>query len=225
MTKPTEGQKRIPKNPIHFKVSLDEEQKKAKALILEKDITIVMGQPGTGKSLLISQIALDLLFTHQVKKIIVTRPIVTVGEDLGFLPGDKEAKLAPYIEGVLDHMIKLCGEDKKILKMIEEREMEVGPIGFVRGRNFENAVVICEEAQNATDHQLKALQTRICPGTKLIFSGDLNQVDLKHKEQSGFPFMIEHLSKLPGYGLVELFNNHRLPIVRLINDTYKKYGK
>ena len=106
------AQKRKPKNPIKFQVSLNEEQKQAKSTILENKITVLRGQAGSGKSMLAAQAALDLLFKHEVEKVILTRPAVTSGEEIGFLPGDKDAKLAPYTAAIYDNMYRLYNKEK-----------------------------------------------------------------------------------------------------------------
>ena len=108
--------KRKPKNPIKFQVSLNEEQKQAKSTILENKITVLRGQAGSGKSMLAAQAALDLLFKHEVEKVILTRPAVTSGEEIGFLPGDKDAKLAPYTAAIYDNMYRYITKKKLIMK-------------------------------------------------------------------------------------------------------------
>ena len=106
-----QGVKRL-KNPIRFQVSLNEEQKEAKSVIIENKVTVLKGGAGSGKSMLAAQVALDLLFSKSVEKIILTRPAVTSGEDLGFLPGDKDAKLAPYTAAIYDNMYRLYNKEK-----------------------------------------------------------------------------------------------------------------
>jgi len=120
------SQKRKPKNPIKFQVSLNEEQKEAKSIILANKITVLKGQAGSGKSLVAAQVALDMLFKRDVEKIILTRPAVTSGEEIGYLPGDKDAKLAPYTAAIYDQMYRLYNKEK-IDKEVSEGRIEVIP--------------------------------------------------------------------------------------------------
>jgi phosphate starvation-inducible PhoH-like protein len=204
-----------PKNAIKFAITLNSEQKEAKEKILSSKITFLKGQAGSGKSLLAAQIALDLLFKKEVKKIILTRPVVTAGEEIGFLPGDKDAKLAPYTASIYDNMYKLYNKEK-IDKEISEGNIEVVPIGFMRGRNFSDCLVVIDESQNITQNQLELIVTRLCIGAKMIFVGDNSQIDLKDKRQSGFDWMSKKLSFIEGIKTIVLKANHRDPIVEEI---------
>ena len=149
--------KREIKNPIKFQVSLTEEQKQAKALIMQNKITVLKGQAGSGKSMVAAQVALDALFRRDVEKIILTRPAVTSGEDLGFMPGDKDAKLAPYTAAIYDNMYRLYPKDKIDKELIEGR-IEVIPVAFMRGRNLTNCFVVVDEGQNVTDKQMELIK-------------------------------------------------------------------
>lgn len=211
-------QKPKPKNPIKFSISLNSEQKEAKERILNSKITFLKGQAGSGKSLLAAQIALDLLFKKEVEKIILTRPVVTAGEEIGFLPGDKDAKLAPYTASIYDNMYRLYNKEK-IDKEILEGNIEVVPIGFMRGRNFSDCVVVIDESQNITQNQLELIITRLCVNSKMIFVGDNSQIDLKDKRQSGFDYMSKKLSFIKGIQSIALKTNHRDPIVEEIINT------
>lgn len=211
-----------PKNPIKFAVILNEEQKIAKEKIINSKITFLKGQAGSGKSLLAAQVALDFLFKGEVKKIVLTRPVVTAGEEIGFLPGDKDAKLAPYTASIYDNMYRLYNKEK-IDKEIAEGNIEVVPIGFMRGRNFSDCLVVIDESQNITQTQLELIITRLCTGAKMIFVGDNSQIDLKDKRQSGFDWMSKKLSFLEGISTIILKTNHRDPIVeeilKVLNDS------
>lgn len=215
-------QKRKPKNPIKFQVTLNEEQKEAKAIILANKITVLKGGAGSGKSMVAAQVALDLLFTHQVEKIILTRPAVTSGEELGFMPGDKDAKLAPYTAAIYDNMYRLYSKDK-IDKEIAEGRIEVIPVAFMRGRNLSNCCVVVDEGQNITHRQMELILGRICEGSKMIICGDTAQVDLKDKKQSGFHFICSNLATIPGFAVVTLKINHRDPIVEEILKVYNDH--
>jgi len=213
------NQKRKPKNPIQFKISLNEEQKEAKQKILENTITVLRGQAGSGKSLVAAQVALDLLFKRDIEKIIIARPTVTAGEDIGFLPGSKEDKLAPFTAPVFDNMNRLY-DKAKIDKCVEEGQIEIIPLGFIRGRNFTDCLIILDEGQNVTDSQMQLILTRMCHGSKMIICGDGHQIDLKDKKQSGFDYICRSMKEIDGFEVVTLKTNHRHPIVEDILKVY-----
>jgi phosphate starvation-inducible PhoH-like protein len=219
--KPT-GSKKL-KHPIKFNIALNEEQKIAKEKILNSKVAFLKGAAGSGKSMLAAQIALDLLFRKEIEKVILTRPAVTAGEDIGFLPGSKDDKLAPYTASIYDNMYRLYSKDK-IDKELAEGNIEVIPIGFMRGRNFSNCCVIIDESQNVTQNQLELIITRLCSGARMIFVGDTAQIDLKDKKQSGFDFMSRILSTISGINSICLTTNHRDPIVEEILQTLKGYN-
>jgi phosphate starvation-inducible PhoH-like protein len=214
--------KRKPKGPIKFNISLNEEQKVAKAKILENTITILRGKAGSGKSLLAANVALDLLFSKEIEKIIITRPTVVAGQDIGFLPGDVNEKLAPFTAPVYENMHRLYNKEK-IEKCIVEGEIEIVPVSFMRGRNFTNCLVVVDEAQNLTDNQTELLLTRICDGSKMIFCGDSAQIDLKDRKTSGFDVVCKHMKDVTGFNVVTLEKNHRHPIVDEILEVYKTF--
>ena len=214
--------KRKPKGPIKFKLQLNEEQKVAKSEALNSTVTVLKGKAGSGKSLLAANIALDLLFRKEIEKIIITRPTVVAGEDIGFLPGDINDKLAPFTAPVYENMHRLY-DKTKIEKCIEEGLIEIVPISFMRGRNFTDCLVVVDESQNLTDTQTELILTRICNGSRVIFCGDNAQIDLKYKKDSGFDFMCKHMSSIEGFKLVTLKQNHRHIIVDSILDVYKSF--
>ena len=206
-------EKRKPKTPIKFNISLDEEQKKAKAKILDSTISIINGKAGSGKSTLAAQIALDLLFNNEKERIIVTRAMVVSGdEEIGFLPGGKDEKLAPFTTPVYDCMNRLYKKDK-IEAMIQNGEIEVVPFAWMRGRSFSNCIIIVDEAQNATKLQMELVLTRIDKGTKVILCGDQRQIDLKNKKQSVFAKLKDKFVNRKGYNVIDLKVNYRDPIV------------
>lgn len=210
------------KNPIKFQISLNEEQKEAKAVIMNSKITVLKGGAGSGKSMLAAQVALDLLFSGVVEKIILTRPAVTSGEDLGFLPGDKDAKLAPYTAAIYDNMYRLYNKEK-IDKEILEGHIEVIPLAFMRGRNLSKCCIVLDEGQNVTNNQMELILGRICIGSKMIICGDTAQIDLKDKKQSGFKFICDNLNTIDGFSVVTLKTNHRDPIVADILKVYSDF--
>jgi phosphate starvation-inducible PhoH-like protein len=222
MTDTNSISKKSPKNPIKFLIPLNEEQKQAKSIILDNKITVLRGQAGSGKSMLAAQIALDLLFRKDIDRIILTRPAVTSGEDIGFLPGTKEDKLAPYTAAIYDNMYRLYNKEKIDKELIDGR-IEVIPLAFMRGRNLSNCLVVVDEAQNITNRQMELLLGRICVGTKMIICGDAAQIDLKDRKMSGFHFICTNFKEVPGFEVVTLKTNHRDPIVENILEIYKAH--
>jgi phosphate starvation-inducible PhoH-like protein len=222
MTNTSSSAKRQPKNPIRFQVQLNEEQKDAKQVILNSKITVLRGQAGSGKSLIAAQVALDLLFRKEVEKIILTRPAVTSGEEIGYLPGDKDAKLAPYTAAIYDNMYRLYSKDK-IDKEISEGNIEVIPLAFMRGRNLTNCCVVVDEGQNITHRQMELVLGRMCHGSRMIICGDVAQIDLKDKKLSGFNFICTNFKEVPGFSVITLKTNHRDPIVERILEIYKAH--
>jgi phosphate starvation-inducible PhoH-like protein len=213
--------KRKPKNPIKFKIQLNEEQKQAKAQILINDITVLKGGAGSGKTLLAVQTALDLLFTKEVEKIIITRPTVSK-EDIGFLPGDIKEKMDPWLAPIYQNMYTLY-DKKKIDKCIEDGKIEIIPFAFIRGITFVNSLVIVDEAQNVTHDQMEAVIGRLGRDSKLIICGDLSQNDLKYKKDSGFQFLSTLSREIEGFEVIKLLNNHRHRIVKPVLEIYEKY--
>tara|TARA_R110000822_G_scaffold2734_5_gene12687 strand:+ start:2401 stop:3099 length:699 start_codon:yes stop_codon:yes gene_type:complete len=214
--------KGTPKSPIKFKIALNEEQKEAKSQILHNTITVLKGKAGSGKSMLAAQVALDLLFTKQIEKILITRPTVVAGEDIGFLPGGIDDKLAPFTAPVYENMHRLY-DKTRVEKLIEEGKIEIVPVSFMRGRNFTDCLVVVDESQNLTDVQTELILTRICKGSKVIFCGDNAQIDLKQKKDSGFDFMVKHMVNIPNFNVVTLKTNHRHEIVDSILEVYKSF--
>lgn len=208
------------KGPVTFNIQLTEEQKEAKRAALANVVTVFIGKPGTSKSTICCHVALDLLIKGEVNKIIITRPTVTASRDIGFLPGDafdfKEGKMAPYLAPILQSMYKLRSQ-AEIDNMIKKEQIEVKPIQFVRGLNFENCVVIVDESQNMTVEELKALTTRICYNSKMLFTSDLNQVDLFNKSGSAGHYF-KKISQLDEVAIVELTENYRHPLALSILD-------
>lgn len=221
MENPTVKRKTI-KNPIRFQVSLNEEQKEAKSAILKNKITVIKGQAGSGKSMVAAQVALDLLFRREVEKVILTRPAVTSGEEIGYLPGDKDAKLAPYTAAIYDNMFRLYNKEK-IEKEVAEGRIEVIPLAFMRGRNLSNCCVVVDEGQNITHRQMELLLGRICIGTKMIICGDTAQIDLRDKKMSGFQFLCSNFKEVKNFEVITLKTNHRDPIVEDILKIYKEH--
>ena len=169
----------------------------------ENDIVFALGPAGTGKTYTAVALAVRALKNRMVKKIILTRPAVEAGENLGFLPGDLKEKVDPYLRPLydaLDDMLPI----EKLNYFMTNRVIEVAPLAFMRGRTLDNAFIILDEAQNATTTQLKMFLTRIGPSAKAIITGDLSQVDLPHNQKSGLSRSVGILRNISGIGIVKL---------------------
>ena len=210
------------KGPIKFKLTLNDEQKEAKSLILENPVTVIRGMAGSGKTLLACQIALDLLFNREAEKIIITRPTVAK-EDIGFLPGDLKEKMDPWLAPIYSNLYMLY-EKEKIDKMVEEQVIEILPFPFMRGRTFLNSCVIVDEAQNVTNNQMEMVLGRLGVASKIMICGDVSQIDLKVKKDSGLDFLNTVASRVDGVKIINLKKNHRHPIVPEILGIYTEYN-
>ena len=213
-------EKRKIKNPIKFKLTLNEEQKLAKEVILVNTITLLAGKAGSGKTLLACQVALDGLFRREYEKIVITRPTVSK-EEIGFLPGDLHSKMDPWVQPIYQNMYSLYGKDK-IQPYIERGEIEIVPVSFMRGRTFVNSCIIVDEAQNVTNDQMEMIVTRVGLRSKMIICGDDGQVDLKGKGDSGFKFLYNQASKIKKLSSITLLQNHRDPIVDELLQVYEE---
>ena len=212
-------EKRKPKNPIKFKIELNQEQKEAKSKILENTVTLLAGSAGSGKTLLACQIALEKLFMKEVEKIIITRPTVSK-EEIGFLPGDLREKMDPWVQPIYQNMYALY-DRVKIEKHIQEGDIEIVPVSFMRGRTFLDSIVIVDEAQNVTHEQMEMIVTRLGLRSKMIICGGDNQVDLKNKRDSGFRFLYTASKKIKNLAAISLKTNHRNPIVEDLISYYE----
>lgn len=180
---------------------------------LKNDILFAIGPAGTGKTYTAVALAVKAWKEKQIKRIILTRPAVEAGENLGFLPGDLREKVDPYLRPLYDALEDMIPLDK-LTQLKETRIIEVAPLAFMRGRTLDNAFIILDEAQNATSSQLKMFLTRIGPNAKCIVTGDITQIDLPKSQQSGLPFTLKILQGIDGIGIVKLTNQdvirHRL---------------
>jgi phosphate starvation-inducible PhoH-like protein len=211
-------EKKVVKNPIKFKVNLNEEQKEAKQKILDNTITLLAGQAGSGKTLLACQVALDGLLRKIYEKIIITRPTVSK-EEIGFLPGDLREKMDPWVQPIYQNLYILYDKEK-IAKLIEEGKIEIVPVSFMRGRTFVDSCVIVDEAQNVTHEQMEMIVTRLGLRSKMIVCGDTHQIDLKKKGDSGFKFLYTASKKIKNLEALTLTSNHRNEIVEDLRDYY-----
>jgi len=213
--------KRRPKKPIKFNVQLNDEQKIAKAKILESPITVLKGMAGSGKTLVATQVALDMLFTKQVEKVIITRPTVSK-EDIGFLPGDIKEKMDPWLAPIY-HNLNMLYNKEKIQKLLDEETIEIVPFAFLRGRTFVNSFVIVDEAQNVTHSQMETVIGRLGKGSKMVICGDMAQIDLKDKRETGFSFLARIEEQVEGFKTASLEYNHRHQIVAPVLEVYKTF--
>ena len=220
-TDPIFTEKRRPKNPIKFKINLNDEQTAAKEVVLQTPITLLKGMAGSGKTLLACQIALDMLFKKDTEKIVITRPTVA-REEIGFLPGDIKEKLDPWLAPIYANLYLLYDKEK-IDKMITDGTIEIVPFAFMRGRTFPNNVVIVDECQNITHAQTELVLGRLGKGGKMMFCGDLSQTDLKNKKDSGIGFFNRLEENIRGVKVITLKTNHRHEIVEPILKVYEDY--
>ena len=214
-------EKKKPKGEIKFKLSLNEEQKDAKQIILDNPVVLLKGMAGSGKTLLACQIALDLMFKRDIEKIIITRPTVSK-EEIGFLPGDLKEKMDPWLAPIYSNLYLLYDKDK-IDKMVQETQIEIVPFAFMRGRTFPNAFVIVDECQNITHSQTEMMLGRLGKGGKIVFCGDLSQVDLKSKKDSGIGFFPRLEERIKGVRIITLKKNHRHEIVEEVLKVYEEF--
>lgn len=213
--------KRRPKGPIKFNVALNNEQKEAKALILNSPITVLKGMAGSGKTLIATQVGLDLLFRKEVDKIIITRPTVSK-ESIGFLPGDIREKMDPWLAPIYHNLYMLYNKDK-VDKELEKGNIEIVPFAFMRGRTFVDSFVIVDEAQNVTHPQMETVIGRLGKGSKMVICGDIAQIDLKDKRETGFSFLSRLEEQVEGFVTHSLQQNHRHNIVAPILEVYKTF--
>ncbi|MES2113399.1 MAG: PhoH family protein [Bacteroidota bacterium] len=178
-------------------------QRKMVECIGKSDILFAIGPAGTGKTYTAVALAVRALKNKDIKRIILTRPAVEAGENLGFLPGDLKEKIDPYLRPLYDALDDMIPAEK--LKMyLENRTIEIAPLAFMRGRTLDNCFVILDEAQNATDMQLKMFLTRMGPSAKFIVTGDVTQIDLPKKQQSGLHTALRILTDISGIEIVYL---------------------
>ena len=194
--------------------------------IAQNDITIAIGPAGTGKTYLAVAMAVKALKNKDVERIILTRPVVEAGEKLGFLPGDLQEKVDPYLRPLYDALYEMLGMEA-FQKNLQRGIIEVAPLAYMRGRTLNDAFIILDEAQNTTAEQMRMALTRFGFGSKLVVTGDATQVDLPSGRQSGLVNAAYVLRNVPGIGIVH-FSEHdvvRHEIVGAIIKAYEKYDK
>mgnify|MGYP002014499480 CR=1 FL=1 len=213
----------IIKTPKKSVIPRSEKQKKYVRALKEKQIIISSGPAGTGKTFLAVAVALTMLLEKKIERIILSRPAVEAGERLGFLPGDMRDKVDPYLRPLYDSLYDLL-DFEKIQKKIEIGDIEIAPLAFMRGRTLKNSFAILDEAQNATDTQIKMFLTRIGENSKIVINGDPTQVDLPNKSYSGLKRskkILEHLNE------IEIIDFDHTDVVRhpLVSKIVKAYSE
>ncbi len=211
------------KTPKKSVIARSEKQSVYIKALKENDIVMSLGPAGTGKSFLAVSVAITLLMEKKIDRVILSRPAVEAGEKLGFLPGDMKEKVDPYLRPLYDALYELFGADK-IDKKIETGEIEIAPLAFMRGRTLKNCFAILDEAQNATETQIKMFLTRIGENSKLVVNGDPSQVDLINKQNSGLIKSRNILKDLKEIKIIEFDHNDvvRHPLVTKIIKAYQK---
>jgi phosphate starvation-inducible PhoH-like protein len=190
--------------------------------LLEKELVLCVGPAGTGKTYLAVALAVAALRKGQIKKIVLVRPAVEAGEHLGFLPGDLEAKINPYLRPLLDALHDLIEYDQ-IRRYMDNDLIEIAPLAYMRGRTLNDAMIILDEGQNATVPQMKMFLTRMGQNARIVVTGDITQVDLPVAIRSGLADAIDRLSKIPGVATVLLDRSDivRHPLVQAIVNAYE----
>ena len=215
--------KQLIKTPKKSVIARSEKQSEYIKALKENDIIMSLGPAGTGKSFLAVSVAITLLIEKKIDRVILSRPAVEAGEKLGFLPGDMKEKVDPYLRPLYDALYELFGSDK-IDKKIESGEIEIAPLAFMRGRTLKNCFAILDEAQNATETQIKMFLTRIGENSKIVVNGDPSQVDLINKAHSGLTRSRNILKELKEIKIIEFDHTDvvRHPLVSKIIRAYQK---
>ena len=215
-------EKTPPKTDVKFSITLSEEQKLAKAKILETPFNFILGKAGSGKTLLAVQVALDMFFKRKINKIIITRPTVS-NEDNGFLPGSLSEKMEPWLVPLRSNMRKVYNKPDILEKMEKEENIELVSLAHFRGRTFDHAVCIVDEFQNLTKQQLQMVLSRLGKESIMILTGDRYQIDLKFANDSAV-HEVPKLTKSKYVNEIILLDNHRHEaldeILKLLNETY-----
>ena len=211
----------IIKTPKKSVIPRSEKQKKYVRALKESEVIISAGPAGTGKTFLAVAVALTMLLEKKIERIILSRPAVEAGERLGFLPGDMREKVDPYLRPLYDSLYDLL-DFEKIQKKIEIGDIEIAPLAFMRGRTLKNSFAILDEAQNATDTQIKMFLTRIGENSKIVINGDPSQIDLPNKSLSGLNSSKKLLGHLKEISVVDFDHNDvvRHPLVSKIVKAY-----
>lgn len=192
----------------------------------ENDLTFALGPAGTGKTYIAIALAVHALKNKQCRRIILSRPAVEAGEKLGFLPGDMKDKIDPYLQPLYDALEDMIPQ-QKLKEYMEAQTIQIAPLAFMRGRTLNDAIIILDEAQNTTRHQMKMFLTRLGMNGKMIITGDTTQIDLPRTVQSGLLQALRILKGVKGIGVIEYEKKDivRHPLVQRIVDAYEKREK
>lgn len=198
-------------------------QKKLVEAVRKKDLVFAIGPAGTGKTYISVALAVKALKDRDVKKIIITRPAVEAGENLGFLPGDLKEKIDPYLRPIYDALHDMV-PGEKLRYYMENGVIEIAPLAYMRGRTLNDAFILLDEAQNTTPMQIKMFLTRMGPNSKVIVTGDMSQIDLPTKQKSGLAESLKILKNIKDIGFIELDGKDviRHKLVRSIIEAYDK---
>ena len=190
----------------------------------QNDLTFALGPAGTGKTYIAIALAVRALKNKEVRKIILSRPAVEAGEKLGFLPGDMKDKIDPYLQPLYDALEDMIPA-VKLKEYMESNVIQIAPLAFMRGRTLSDAVIVLDEAQNTTTHQIKMFLTRLGMGSKMIITGDVTQIDLPRTSVSGLVQALAVLKGVPGIGLVEFGKKDivRHHLVQRLVEAYEKH--
>ena len=215
----------IIKTPKKSIIPRSEKQKEYVRALRQSDIIISAGPAGTGKTFLAVAVGLTMLLEKKIERIILSRPAVEAGERLGFLPGDMKEKVDPYLRPLYDSLYDLF-HFEKIQRMIEIGDIEIAPLAFMRGRTLKNSFAILDEAQNATDTQIKMFLTRIGENSKIVVNGDPSQIDLTNKSMSGLDKSKKLLSHLNEISVIDFDHSDvvRHPLVSKIVKAYSNHN-
>jgi phosphate starvation-inducible protein PhoH and related proteins len=200
-------------------------QKEYIKAIHKHDLVFGLGPAGTGKTFLAISMALNLLFSKRVERIVLTRPVVEAGEKLGFLPGDIQQKVNPYFRPIYDALYHLVGFEKTS-EMIEKAIIEIAPLAYMRGRTIDNAFVILDEGQNTLNSQMKMFLTRFGQNSKVVITADVSQIDLQEPKKSGIFTAVKILKNVKGIKIVNMTKKDvvRHPLVQRIIQAYERKG-
>lgn len=207
-------------NGLVIKAKTDNQRRMMRSII-KNDMIFAVGPAGTGKTYTAVALAVKALKNKEVKRIILTRPAVEAGENLGFLPGDLKEKLDPYMQPLYDALYDMIPLDK-LNQYIENRTIQIAPLAFMRGRTLDHAFVILDEAQNTTESQMKMFLTRMGSSAKFLITGDASQIDLPSKQPSGLLQAMRYLKNVEGIDVIELDNTDviRHKLVKAIIEKY-----
>lgn len=201
-------------------------QQKMVKEVLDNDLTFALGPAGTGKTYLAIALAVRALKNREVRKIILSRPAVEAGEKLGFLPGDMKDKIDPYLQPLYDALEDMIPA-AKLKEYMESNVIQIAPLAFMRGRTLNDAIVVLDEAQNTTTHQIRMFLTRLGMNAKMIITGDVTQIDLPRNVTSGLVQAVKVLKGVPGIGYIEFDKKDivRHHLVQRIVEAYKKWDE